>query len=69
MLTAPELDKYILQYSRRNIGDESDRYSIKSWNKLRELYKLIDNIIPCGTDNEHVLYFKLPRGTIEDSSE
>lgn len=66
MLTAPELDKYILQYSRRNIGDESDRYSIKSWNKLRELYKLIDNIIPCGTDNEHVLYFKLPRGTIED---
>ena len=30
MLIAPELDKYIEQYSRRNIGDESNRYSRES---------------------------------------
>ncbi len=66
MLTAPELDKYIEQYSKRNMGDESNRYSRESWNKLRELYKLTDKIVPCGNDNEHVLYFKLPRGTIQD---
>ena len=66
MLAAPELDKYIEQYSRRNMGDESNRYTKESWEKLKELYKLIDKIVPCGNDNEHVLYFKLPRGTIQD---
>ena len=66
MLTAPELDKYIDQYSKRNMGDESNRFSKESWNKLKELYRLIDKIVPYGNDNEHVLYFKLPRGTIQD---
>lgn len=66
MLTAPEFDKYIEQYSTRNMWDENNRYSRESWNKLKEFYKLIDKIIPCGNDNEHFLYFKLPRGTIQD---
>lgn len=66
MLTAPELDKYIYQYSNRNMGDESNRYTKESWNKLKELYKLIDKIASCGNENEHILYFKLPRGTIQD---
>ena len=66
MLTAPELDRYIVQYSKRNMGDESNRFSRETWDKLKELYKLIDKIVPYGNDNEHILYFKLPRGTIQD---
>lgn len=66
MLTAPELDEFITQYSRRTIGDESNRYSRESWKKIKELYSLIDKIVSCGDDNEHILYFKLPRGTLQD---
>ena len=66
MLTAPEFDNFIAQYSGKNMGDESNRFTRSSWDKLKELYQLIDKIVPCGDDNDHILYFKLPRGTIDD---
>ena len=66
MLTAPELDRYISRYDKRSVADERDRFSEKSWKKIKELYEILDKIEPSGQDNEHVLYFKLPRGKIRD---
>lgn len=66
MLTAPKLDNYIRQYENKNMGDESNRFTKESWEILKEFYKLLDDIKPCGSDNDHILYFKLPRGPIED---
>ena len=66
MLTAPKLDNYIRQYENKNMGDEINRFTKESWKNLKEFYKLLDEIKPCGSDNDHILYLKLPRGPIED---
>ena len=66
MLTAPKLDNFIRQYENRNMGDESNRFTKESWETLKEFYKLLDYIKPFGSDNDHILFFKLPRGPIED---
>lgn len=66
MLTAPKLDEYIKRFSDRRIGDEDARFTKKSWEKIKRFYKLIDEIMPYGDENEHTLYFKVPRGKLED---
>ena len=66
MYMAPDLDNFIYQNEESHFGNSYNRFTKKSWEKIIEFYKVLDKLKPNGNDNNHTIYFKLPRGKIED---
>lgn len=64
-MTAPVIDRYIRFLDCRNYNPIN--YPKTTNEKILKLYSLLDRIKPNKEgDNVRILYFRLPKGTIED---
>ena len=54
MLNFAQMDFYCHCYS-----DCQSNFNEKTWKLINQLFKLIDQIKPCGPDNLHTLWFAL----------
>ena len=63
-MTAPKLDFLLEVLDSRNYNPES--YDAKVKEKINELYELLDKIKPLSDDEYKILYFSVPKGSIEE---
>ena len=64
MISAPKLDWLLKMFDNKNYNPRGYNEFIKD--KINELYDLLDTIKPLDSDEYKVLYFSVPRGTIEE---
>ena len=63
-MSAQKLNFLLEIFNRRNYNPEN--YDTKVNEKINELYSLLDNIKPLEDDEYKILYFSVPKGTIEE---
>lgn len=62
-MTAPKLDFLLEVLDSRNYNPES--YDVKVKEKINELYDLLDKVKPLSDDKYKILYFSVPKGSID----